>query len=82
MYSIHLSTDVIERNRKKPRLTSTNAQNIRKIFNIQIRRVLFIPLTINAYNHHMNGTDIINQFRKFLTTQRKHNQRTWKSLFY
>jgi hypothetical protein len=73
VYNIYSSRNIVERNRKRPRIISTNAKNVREVFNVKSRRILFILLVIDAYNHYMNGTDIANQFRKFLTTQRKHN---------
>jgi hypothetical protein len=82
VHSIHLSTDVIERLRRRPRVTSTNAKNVRDVFLYNARLNLFIPVAINAYNHHMNGADVANQRRKHLTTQRKHNLRTWRPLFH
>jgi hypothetical protein len=73
VYSIHSSKDIVERDRKRSRVISTNAKNVREIFGAKSRRILFIPLIIDAYNHYMNKADIANQFRKFLTTQRKYN---------
>jgi hypothetical protein len=82
MYSIHQPTDVIERNRRRPRVTSTNARNNHAIFGKDPRVPLHIPLAIDHYNHHMNGADVANQRRKHLTTQRKHNTRIWRPLFH
>jgi hypothetical protein len=75
VYSIYSSRNVVERDRKRSRVIFTNAKNVREVFGAKSRRILFIPLTINAYNHYINKADIANQFRKFLITQRKHNQR-------
>jgi hypothetical protein len=82
VHSIHLPSDVIERNRRRPRVTSTNARNVGPIFGDNWRLKLFIPLAIDLYNHYMNGADLANQRRSHLTTQRKHNVRTWRPLFY
>jgi ankyrin repeat protein len=43
--------------------------------------LLYIPLEIDDYNHHMNGADIANQRRKYCSNQRKHNIRAWRLLF-
>jgi hypothetical protein len=59
VHNIHFQENVIERNRKKPRVTSINAKNIREVFNNGTRRILFISLT-NVYNYYMNGADIAN----------------------
>jgi hypothetical protein len=82
VHSIHLPNNVIERFRRRPRVTSTNAKNVRDVFLHHPRLNLFIPLAINAYNHHMNGADVANQRRKHLTTQRKHTLRNWKPLWH
>jgi len=82
VHSIHLPEDVIERLRRRPKATSTNAKNVREVFSYNVRLNLFIPVAIDAYNHHMNGVDVANQRRKHLTTQRKHIQRIWRPLFH
>lgn len=82
VFSIHQPTDVIERNRRRPRVTSTNARNNHAIFRKDPRVLLHIPMAIDHYNHHMNGADVANQRRKYLTTQRKHNRRIWRPLFH
>jgi hypothetical protein len=82
VHSIHLVEDVIERFRRRPRVTSTNAKNVRDVFLYHPRLDLFIPLAINDYNHHMNGADVANQRRKHLTTQRKHTLRNWRSFWH
>jgi hypothetical protein len=68
VYSIHQPTDVIQRNRRRPRVTSTNARNNHAIFGKDSRVLLYIPLAIDNYNHHMNGADVANQRRKYFTT--------------
>jgi hypothetical protein len=82
VYFIHLLIDVIERLRRRPRVISTNAKNVRDVFLYNPRLNLFISLAIDAYNYHMNGADVANQRRKHLTTQRKHNLRNWRPLFH
>jgi hypothetical protein len=39
-------------------------------------------VAINAYNHHIGGVDIANQYRAAFTTLRPQNLRYWKPLFY
>jgi hypothetical protein len=68
VHSIHLPTDVIEKLRRKPRVTFINAKNVRDVFLYNARLKLFIPLAINNYNYHINGTDMANQRRKHLIT--------------
>jgi hypothetical protein len=82
IYAIYLLKHVIERLRRKSRIISTNARNIELIFGDNWRLKLFILLIINLYNHYMNGTDLANQKRLYLITQRKYNVRIWRFLFY
>jgi hypothetical protein len=72
----------VEKNRKRPKMTSTNARVVRAVFGDSPVKKLFIPLAIDAYNHHMNGVDITNQRRKYASTQRKRNIRSWRPLFH
>src|SRR5947199_9913828 len=55
-HSLHRpEEDTIIRDRKRPKLTSTNARITRPIFGDLLRKQLLIPLFIDDYNHHMNG---------------------------
>lgn len=76
VHSIHLPTDVVKVLRKRPRVTSSNARNVKPVFGDNWRLKLFIPLAIHLYNYYMNGADLANQKRLHLTIQRKHNVRT------
>jgi hypothetical protein len=60
VHNIHSFKDIVERDRKRPRVISTNAKNVRKVFGVKSRRILFISLVIDAYNHYMNEADIAN----------------------
>jgi hypothetical protein len=60
-YSLHRSKeDTIIRNRKRPKLISTNARITRPIFGDLARKDLAIPKVIDDYNHHMNSVDLAN----------------------
>jgi len=74
--------DTVIRPRKRPSATSTNAAITRPIFGDSPVKDLPIPMAIDAYNHHMGGVDIANQYREAFTTLRTHNNRYWKPLFY
>jgi hypothetical protein len=68
----------VRRKRKRPALTSTNARIVRPVFGNAIRKWLWIPLAIDAYNHHMNAVDRNNQLRRTMTVCRPQEQRVWR----
>ncbi|KAF2184725.1 hypothetical protein K469DRAFT_579025, partial [Zopfia rhizophila CBS 207.26] len=49
--------ETIERERKRPAKTSTNAACMRLVFGNLAVKILKIPLFIDLYNHFMNGVD-------------------------
>ncbi|KAF2178252.1 hypothetical protein K469DRAFT_529187, partial [Zopfia rhizophila CBS 207.26] len=51
----------IDRERKRPSKTSTNAHYTRVVFGILAVKVLTIPLFIALYNHFMNDVDRFDQ---------------------
>ena len=63
IHTVNQPTDLIERMRKRPRKTSTNAAIVRPVFGDSHRKVIAIPRFIDEYNHHMGGVDIANQHR-------------------
>ena len=77
-YSLH---DRVLRERKRPSLTSTNACIVRPVFGDAVKKKLFIPTAIDAYNHHMNGVDLNNQLRLRITVCRPFERRTWRPLW-
>lgn len=81
IHSINNEEDFIERNRRCPRTTSTNAANVRAVFNGQPRALLKIPKLIDDYNHNMNGVDLSDQYRSYYNTQLT-VVRTWMPLFF
>ncbi|KAG9069979.1 hypothetical protein KI688_009309 [Linnemannia hyalina] len=81
IHKINTDDDFIERIRRCPRNTSTNAANARAIFNGKPRAALKIPKLIDDYNHNMNGVDVSNQFRAYYSTQLA-VFRTWMPLFF
>ncbi len=81
-YSLHKEGDIIIRNRKRPKLTSTNASITRKVFGDNYVLELAILRVIDDYNHHMNGVDVANQFRAWMTTYRPGIYKAWQPLWY
>jgi hypothetical protein len=76
IYYIHKpAQDTVQRLRKLPKKTSTNARIVRAVFGDESRKLLYIPLAIDDYNHHTNGADIANQRRRYHIIQRKHTIR-------
>lgn len=55
--------------RRRPRETSSNAANVRKVFGNAARKEILIPKVINDYNHFMGGVDIADQFRSYYDCQ-------------
>jgi len=81
MTSYHDITKRVERLRRRPKKTSTNASIVRNIFNDQSRKILPIPEFINDYNYHMCSVDIADQLRSYYSTQQR-CRRNWLPLFY
>ncbi|GES95040.1 piggyBac transposable element-derived protein 4-like [Rhizophagus clarus] len=71
----------IERIRRRPRETSTNAVKVRAVFGTASKKSLPIPVVIDDYNHFMSGVDIADQLRGYYGTQLP-VRRTWMPLFF
>ena len=78
--TIHQITDHVNRERKKPRTTSTNSAITRRAFCSQ-RQVFAIPKVIDDYNYFMNGVDRADQLWASFPTQLK-AQPNWLPLFH
>ncbi|CAG8653014.1 9600_t:CDS:2, partial [Paraglomus brasilianum] len=59
----------VERVRRRPRETSTNATKVRAVFGTASKKALPIPCIIDDYNHHMGGVDIADQLRRYYAVQ-------------
>src|SRR5436305_9466172 len=71
----------IERVRRRPRETSTNAVKVRAVFGTLSKKALPIPVIIDDYNHFMGGVNIADQLRGYYGTQLP-VRRTWMPLFF
>lgn len=81
IHQIHGIENRIERNRRRPRETSTNATKVRSVFGNASKKTLPIPIIIDDYNHFMGGVDIADQLRGYYGTQLP-VRRTWMPLFF
>ncbi|KAF2177224.1 hypothetical protein K469DRAFT_531974, partial [Zopfia rhizophila CBS 207.26] len=72
--------ETVERERKRPARTSTNAKCTRPVFGDLAVKVLEILVFINLYNHFMNGVDHFDQSVSYYATQRV-KRKTWKPLW-
>jgi len=79
--TVHPWNEVTLSERRKPRTTSTNAANIRRVFGTSERKTLFIPTVVDDYNRHMNGVDLADQRRSTYTTHQR-TRRNWPCLFF
>ena len=77
-----LKNETIQKLRKRPSPTSTNAHIVRPVFGDLFAKALEIPRVIDQYNCHMNGVDRSNQLRKNLTVHRPYERRNWRPLGY
>jgi len=81
IHQINGDENRIERIRRRPRETSTNANKVRAIFGSLSKKSLPIPIVIDDYNHFMGGVDIADQLRGYYSTQLS-VRRTWMPLFF
>ena len=79
--TVHNLHDWVKRNRKRPRLTSTNGPLIRPVFGNQHTMPAPIPHMIDNYNLYKGGVDIADQYRCYFFTQliARHN---WLPFFF
>jgi Transposase IS4 len=77
-----LKNETIEKLRKRPSPTSTNARIVRPVFGDKPQKLLHIPRAIDDYNRFMNDMDRANQLRKNLTVNRPYKRRVWRPLWY
>jgi len=81
IHQINGDENRIERIRRRPRETSTNANKVQTVFGSLSKKSLPIPIVIDDYNHFMGGVDIADQLRGYYSTQLS-VRRTWMPLFF
>ena len=57
------NNQTIERNRRRPKATSTSAKTSRQPFGDCSRKMLAIPVIVDDYNHYMGAVDIADQLQ-------------------
>ena len=81
-HSLHQPQDRVQRERKRPSSTSTNAKQAYACFEGQSKKELSIPVPIDDYNHGMNGVDIASQIQRGFSIHQLLEERWWRPLFY
>lgn len=81
-HSLHRQEDRIERQRKRPKLTSTNATQAYSYFEGQSKKWLKVPIPIDDYNHGMNGVDTASQIRGGFSVHRPTEVKWWRPILY
>ena len=81
IHEITRNENRVERVRRRPRETSTNATKVRAVFGTASKKALPIPCIIDDYNHHMGGVDIANQLHGYYAIQLP-VRRAWMLLFF
>lgn len=71
----------VERERHRPRETSTNATKVRTVFGSSPRKKLRILKVVDDYNFNMGGVDIADQLRSYYNTQQT-AFRNWMPFFF
>lgn len=71
----------IDKERRRPRVTSTNATKVRQVFGDAVKKILPIPKIIDDYNNYMGGVDVADQLRGYYATQLT-ARRTWVPMFF
>lgn len=66
---------------RRPRLTLTNGQRVRAVFDDSGTKLLPIPVIVDRYNYNMDRVDIADQLWAVYRLQ-KPTIRTWLSLFF
>ncbi|KAF1980689.1 hypothetical protein K402DRAFT_307441, partial [Aulographum hederae CBS 113979] len=76
----HQGLETVEKLRKRPSKSSSNAATTRPIFGIHSTKHLPLPVPLDDYNHHMGGVDIADQLRVGFAPSNV-VYKSWKALF-
>jgi hypothetical protein len=77
--SVHTGQETIQRERKKPRVTATNRNNLTPVWGTEFVRSIKIPGMIDDYNHWMIAVDKSDQLISYYRADLR-CRRTWMPL--
>ena len=78
--TIHRIGSIIERGRRRPRITQNNRNHVSKVWGTQGVMKVYIPLLVDHYNHWMGGVDLSDQRIAYYMPDLR-CQRNWIPLF-
>jgi hypothetical protein len=77
IHTVNKTGDYVERERRRPQITSTNGALVRREFGDQAIKNMLIPRFIDDYNNYMGAVDIANQHRAAYETHTKTFRSWW-----
>ena len=63
VHTVNKIINLVKYKRRRSNKSSTNVNITRQSFKKEVRKILFISIFINDYNHYMRDVDLINQYR-------------------
>jgi hypothetical protein len=76
-----IGQELIVRDRRRPRATSTAARSVRAEFGNAVRKNLAIPCVIDEYNHKMGQVDLADQYRAGNPGRRRIRRGGWHAIW-
>jgi hypothetical protein len=76
-----IGQELIVRNRRRPKATSTAAKSVRAEFGDAVRKNLAIPCVIDEYNHRMGQVDLADQYRADNPGRRRIRRGGWHAIW-
>ena len=77
---MHTVGTIIQKNRRRPKVTLLNRTHVSKIWGTHPRTNIFIPKLVDDYNHWMGGVDIADQRIAYYHPSFQF-RRTWMPIF-